>query len=64
MRLIALNYTQKIYLLATLPLIFAVTAISLVVAYQAREVASREVAQLETQLLEAKNSKFVILLEN
>ncbi|MCH2167399.1 MAG: cache domain-containing protein [Oceanicola sp.] len=54
MRLIALNYTQKIYLLATLPLIFAVTAISLVVAYQAREVASREVAQLETQLLEAK----------
>ena len=41
---IRLNYGQKIYLLATLPLILAAAAIALLVAYQSRELAEREIA--------------------
>ncbi|WP_424973883.1 cache domain-containing protein [Dinoroseobacter sp. S124A] len=49
-----LNYAQKLFFLATIPLVLAVAAISLVVANQARQLAEREISVLETQLIEAK----------
>ncbi|GAA4229741.1 two-component system NarL family sensor kinase [Sagittula marina] len=49
-----LTYGQKMFLLASLPLILAVTAIALLVAFQARSLAEREIRGLETQLIEAK----------
>ncbi|WP_204114026.1 cache domain-containing protein [Shimia biformata] len=54
---IRLSYGQKLFLLATLPLIVAVAAISVVVADQSRELAEREIAALETQLIEAKKAE-------
>lgn len=56
-RLLALfqpSYGQKLSLLATVPLIAAVAAIAVLVAYQSRALAEREILALETQLLEAK----------
>ena len=52
-----LSYGQKLFLLATLPLILAVAAISLLVASQARQVAEQEIRTLETQLLAAKKAE-------
>jgi two-component system NarL family sensor kinase len=49
-----LTYGQKLFLLASLPLVLAVSAIALLVAVQARTLADREIAGLETQLIEAK----------
>lgn len=49
-----LNYGQKIFLLATLPLVFAVAAIALVVNNQSRQLAEIEIKELETRLIEAK----------
>ena len=49
-----LTYGQKLFLLASLPLVLAVSAIALLVAQQARSLAEREIHGLETQLLEAK----------
>ena len=54
---IRLNYGQKIYLLATLPLILAAAAIALLVAYQSRELAEREIAGLEAQLIAVKKEE-------
>ncbi len=51
------NYAQKISILATLPLVIAVAAIAVLVAYQSRELAEREIDALETQLLEAKKAE-------
>ncbi len=51
------SYGQKLFLLATLPLILAVTAIALLVANQSRQLAEREIHQLETQLIEAKKEE-------
>ncbi|MEP5152468.1 cache domain-containing protein, partial [Planktotalea sp.] len=51
------SYAQKLFLLGTLPLIFAVTAISLLVAYQSRQLAEREIATLEETLIEAKKDE-------
>jgi two-component system NarL family sensor kinase len=48
------NYAQKLSLLATLPLVVAVAAIAVLVAYQSRTLAEREIQSLESQLLEAK----------
>ncbi len=48
------SYGQKLSLLATVPLIVAVAAIAMLVAYQSRALAEREILALETQLLEAK----------
>lgn len=56
-RHIRLSYGQKLFLLATLPLILAVTAISLLVANQSRQLAEREIQALETQLIEAKKAE-------
>lgn len=54
MRIKALSYAQKLFLLATVPLVLAVSGISLVVANQSRQLADSEIAELEHQLLEAK----------
>ncbi len=48
------SYGQKLFLLATLPLILAVAGISAVVAVQSKALAEREIAALEEQLIEAK----------
>jgi len=55
--LIRPNYAQKLSLLATLPLIIAVAAIAVLVAYQSRALAEREIQALEKQLLEAKKAE-------
>lgn len=51
------SYGQKLFLLATLPLVFAVAAISVLVANQSRELADREIKALEIQLIEAKKAE-------
>ena len=52
-----LSYGQKVFLLASLPLVLAVTLISLVVTVQSRELAGREIKALETQLIQAKREE-------
>ncbi len=52
-----LSYGQKLFLLATLPLILAVAAISVLVESQSRQLAEREIRALETQLIEAKKAE-------
>ncbi|MDQ7069421.1 MAG: cache domain-containing protein [Rhodobacterales bacterium] len=54
---LSLSYGQKLFLLATLPLILAVAAISLLVADQSRQLAEGEIAALEAQLIEAKKAE-------
>lgn len=56
-RLYSLSYKQKLFLLGTVPLIVAVAAISLIVAYQSRQLADREIATLEQTLIEAKKDE-------
>lgn len=51
------SYGQKLSLLAALPLILAAAAISALVTFQSRQLAEREIAALETQLLEAKKAE-------
>lgn len=51
------SYGQKLSLLATMPLIIAVAAISVLVAVQSRALAEREIQALETELLEAKKAE-------
>ncbi len=51
------SYAQKLSLLATVPLIAAVAAIAVLVAFQSRALAEREVRALETQLLQAKKAE-------
>ncbi|RPE71789.1 two-component system NarL family sensor kinase [Pacificibacter maritimus] len=51
------SYPQKLFLLATLPLLLAVGAISVLVAYQSHQMAEREIAELESQLLAAKQDE-------
>lgn len=45
---------QKLFLLASLPLILSAAAIAILVANQSRAMADREIAVLESQLIEAK----------
>ncbi|MBV2360889.1 cache domain-containing protein [Thalassococcus sp. CAU 1522] len=52
-----LSYGQKLFLLASLPLVFAACAIAILVAYQSRALAEREIRSLETQLIEAKKQE-------
>ncbi|MCT4556169.1 MAG: cache domain-containing protein [Pelagimonas sp.] len=49
-----LSYGQKLFLLASLPMILAVSAIAILVAEQSRALAEREIRQLETQLIAVK----------
>lgn len=61
------SYGQKLFLLATLPLIGAVAAISVVVALQSQELAEREVRTLESQLIDVKKQElknYVTLARN
>ncbi len=51
------NYAQKLSLLAAVPLVLAVAAIAVLVAYQSRALAEREIQALEQQLLEAKKAE-------
>ncbi|RED13157.1 cache domain-containing protein [Pontivivens insulae] len=51
------NYGQKIFLLATLPLMLAVAAIAALVAYQSRQLAEEEIAFLEETLIETKEAE-------
>ncbi|MBU2936195.1 MULTISPECIES: cache domain-containing protein [Pacificibacter] len=55
--LLPLSYAQKLFLLATIPLLLAVGAISVLVAHQAREMAEREISELENQLVSAKQEE-------
>ena len=52
-----ISYGQKVFLLATLPLIVAVFLITLVVTAQSRQLAEREIQALETQLIETKRAE-------
>ncbi|SDK49341.1 cache domain-containing protein [Aliiruegeria lutimaris] len=54
---IRLSYAQKIFLLATVPLMLAMAAISVLVALQARSLADREIAELENRLIAAKRTE-------
>jgi len=54
---IALSFGQKVFLLATLPLLVAMAGLSLVVAQEARQMAENEIAVLEDQLIAAKKAE-------
>jgi len=54
---LSLSYGQKLFLLATVPLVLSVTIISLIVANQSRGLADREIRALETQLIDAKREE-------
>lgn len=51
------NYAQKLSILATLPLVVAVAAIAILVAFQSRASAEREIQALKEQLLAAKKAE-------
>ncbi len=51
------QYRRKFFLVAAIPLILATTALAFIVAYQSRDLAEREIAALETQLLNAKKDE-------
>lgn len=53
----SLTYGQKVFLLAAIPLIVAVSLIALVVTSQSRQLSEREIAALEAQLIEAKRDE-------
>lgn len=52
-----LRYGQKLFALATLPLVLAVGAIAWLVAHQARSLSEDEITALETRLLAAKRAE-------
>jgi len=56
-RQISLSYGQKVFLLATLPLMLAVILIAMVVSSQSRQLAEREIQTLEQQLIETKRDE-------
>jgi len=51
------DYRLKIFLLAAVPLVLAVTFIAVLVAAQSRSLAQREIASLEAQLIAAKKAE-------
>ena len=53
----SISYGQKVFLLATLPLVVAVFLIFLVVTGQSRQLAEREIQALEAQLIQAKREE-------
>ena len=57
LNLFRLSYGQQLFLLATLPLIMAVAAISILVTIQSRALAEKEIKSLEVQLIEAKKAE-------
>ncbi len=57
--LISLSYGQKVFFLATIPLVFAAAAIALVVNYQTRQLIEDELQVLEAELLSAKQAEIL-----
>lgn len=57
LRLLALTYRQKVFLVATVPLVMAVAVISLLVQNQARQLSDQEIKSLENELLAAKEAE-------
>lgn len=55
--LIRLNYGQKLFLVATLPLVVAAVLISIIVTLESRQLAEREIRNLEDQLIAAKRAE-------
>lgn len=55
--LLRLNYGQKLFLTATLPLILAGVLISVIVTLESRQLAEREIRNLEQQLIAAKRDE-------
>ena len=53
----ALSYGQKLALVAAVPLILAAAAIAVLVSFQSKAMAEREIEVLERQLLEAKKAE-------
>lgn len=51
------SYGQSLFLLATLPLIIAVSAIAVLIAVQSERAATREIAALEEVMIEAKRQE-------
>ena len=51
------NYGQKLFLTATLPLILAAVVVSVLVTLQSRQLAEREIRNLEQQLIAAKRAE-------
>ena len=54
MRLLRLSYGQSLFLLATLPLILAISGIAVLIAVQSERTAAREIASLEQTMIDAK----------
>ena len=54
-----MNLTQKVLLLATVPLILVISAITFVVTYQAQSLSEREIASFERSMLAAKKSELL-----
>lgn len=52
-----LSYGQKVFLLATVPLVLAVTMISLLVTREARMMSEQEIAKLEAELIATKKDE-------
>ncbi|WP_435312410.1 cache domain-containing protein [Primorskyibacter sedentarius] len=52
-----LSYRQKLFLLASVPLVLSAAAISVLVANQSRALSEREILSLEKQLIEAKKQE-------
>ncbi len=55
--MISLTYAQKLSLVAAIPLVAAVAAIAVMVTYEARATADREIKALERRLIEAKKEE-------
>ena len=54
---LTLSYGQKVFLIAAIPLILAALLIAVVVANQSRQLAEREIAALEAQLMDQKREE-------
>ena len=57
--LFAMSYGQKVFLLATIPLLLAAAAIALLVNFQTRQLSEIELQVLEAELLEAKEAELL-----
>ncbi|MCP5073823.1 MAG: histidine kinase [Rhodobacteraceae bacterium] len=57
--LLSLSYGQKVFFLATIPLVLAAAAIVLVVNYQSRQLSEQELRALESELLSAKEAELL-----
>ncbi|MEO0484286.1 MAG: cache domain-containing protein [Pseudomonadota bacterium] len=65
--LLALSYAQKLVFLAAVPLVLSVSIIGIIVTDQSRQLAEREIAALEDELIKAKKAElqnYVTLARN